>query len=242
MDVSTEELPSAIGCALTVSSLFWIPRAWPVALMQGTVISNPRELFDAAEKYKGLAEKAKTAMNELNNLVSQDKHPDWHSDDREAFIKAHVTPYATALSQTAEMHEGISSSMHLTGVIYTGIGYLSMLTGGFMLACAVAVMGTPPPFDVATDIAANAAAEGAGSTFRGSFTRLSTLTLQVGRTLKFAKNALPALKYAVPGELLVAGAEYAGKSDLKGNKSKGDEISWPAPGNAGQNPGQNPTK
>jgi hypothetical protein len=227
--MDSDVLPSATGLALTVGSLIVIPKAWPLAVMQGTILSDPGEIFGAAEKYKGLAEKAKSAAEELKNLVSQENYPDWHADDRAAFTDDHVTPYAKALNQTADIHEGISSSMHLTGQIYTGIGYLSMITGGFIAACAIAVYGTPPPFDVGTDIAANAAADGAGTVFRRSYLRLTAVAAQAGRTLKLAKNAMPALKYAVPVGALAAVGEYAGKSDFDG-KYKGDDIKWPTMG------------
>jgi uncharacterized protein YukE len=232
-------VPSLTGAAATGIACKWIPMAWPLAVMQGLVISDPGQMWDASESYKGLAEKAKNAIEELNAAVA--KYQDsWEGTDRDKFIADNVKPYSKALQETANMHNGVSGSMNLMGDIYMGIGVLSALLGAFMVACAIAVAGTPPPFDLATFGVANEAAAGSNGVFRGLLLKLQALILRTGIMLKQATSTMPALKVGAVFAGVAGVAGYAGYSDLDGNKSAGDKISWPGATDAGSGAGQNP--
>jgi hypothetical protein len=224
-----DSAPSVLGAGLTTAACFAIPAAIPLAVMQGTVISDPAQIWHAGNRHAELAGQANDAKTQLTQAVDKRASADnWDGNDKNLFVQAHVEPYKTALDQTVQMHNGINSSMGTLAKVYMGAGLLSATIGGIMAACAVAVAGTSwiPGVDVATEGAATATAETSAGVFRSILLKLATLIGNAGRLLK-----------SIKGLIALAGVGYlglnAGKTGLKSNSMT--PTFWP-----GQQPGQSP--
>jgi hypothetical protein len=208
-----DSAPSVLGAGLTTAACFAIPAAIPLAAMQGTVISDPAQIWHAGSRHADLAGQADSAKTQLAQAVDKRASADnWDGNDKNLFVQAHVEPYKTALDQTAQMHNGINSSMGTLAKVYMGAGILSATIGGIMSLCAIAVAGTCwiPGVDVATEGAATATAETSSGVFRSILMKLATLIGNAGRLLK-----------SIKGLLALAATGYfgtkAGKTALEGN-------------------------
>lgn len=225
-----DSAPSVAGFGLTTYACFAVPAAIPLAAMQGTIISDPAQIWHASDRHTALAETATSAQTELMQAV--DKHAradDWSGDDKQMFMQAHVEPYKTALGQTSEMHKNISSSMNTLAKVYMGAGLLSLTIGGIMAACASGVIACSwiPGANAAAEGAATAAAETSSGVFRGILAKLALLISNAGKLLK-----------SITGLLAVAGVGYGGlfmeKSTLEANKTS--TTYWPGTTQPGQAP------
>jgi hypothetical protein len=226
-----DSAPSVIGAGLTTAACFAVPAAIPLAAMQGTVISDPAQIFHAGDRHTALAGKANDAKTQLTSLVDKRASTDqWDGEDKNMFVQAHVEPYKTALDQTATMHNGINSSLNTLAKVYMGAGLLSLTIGGIMAACAVAVAGTSwiPGVNAATEGAATAAAQTSSGVFRSIMMKLMTLIGNAGRLLK-----------SIKGLLALAGVGFLGtwmeKTALKGSTAA--PVFWPG---TNPSPGQAP--
>ena len=225
-----DSAPSVLGAGLTTAACFAVPAAIPLALMQGTVISDPAQIWHAGSRHNDLAGKADSAKTELTQAVDKRASADsWDGNDKNMFVQANVEPYKTALDQTAQMHNGIGDSMSTLAKVYMGAGLLSATIGGIMAACAVAVAGTSwiPGVDVATEGAATATAETSSSVFRSILLKLATLIGNAGRLLK-----------SIKGLLALAAVGYGGtKVGATGLKSHAMSTTfWPGTTPTGQAP------
>jgi hypothetical protein len=225
-----DSAPSVLGAGLTTAACFAVPAAIPLALMQGTVISDPAQIWHAGSRHVDIAGKADSAKTELTQAVDKRAGADdWDGSDKNMFVQAHVEPYKTALDQTAQMHKGIGDSMGTLAKVYMGAGLLSATIGGIMAACAAAVAGTCwiPGVDVATEGAATATAEASSSVFRSILLKLATLIGNAGRLLKSIKGllALAAVGF---------GGTKVGSAELKGHSMS--TAFWPGVAPTGQTP------
>lgn len=188
-----DSAPSVLGAGLTGYACIAVPAAIPLAVMQGTVISDPAQIWHAGSRHAELAGQADSANTQLTQAVDkQASAGNWDGNDKNLFVQAHVKPYKTALDQTAQMHKGIDSSMSTLAKVYMGAGILSATIGGIMAACAAAVAGTfwLPGANVATEAAATATAEVSSGVFRSILMKLVTLIGNAGRLLKSIKGLL----------------------------------------------------
>jgi hypothetical protein len=188
-----DSAPSVLGAGLTTYACFAVPAAIPLAVMQGTVISDPAQIWHAGSRHAELAGQADSAKTQLTQAVDKRaRDDDWDGNDKNLFVQAHVEPYKTALDQTAQMHKGIDSSMSTLAKVYMGAGLLSATIGGIMAACASGVIACSwiPGANVAAEGAATAAAETSSGVFRGILMKLATLISNAGRLLKSIKGLL----------------------------------------------------
>jgi hypothetical protein len=228
-----DSAPSVGGFGLTTYACFAVPAAIPLAAMQGTIISDPAQIWHASDRHTTLAGKAESAKTELTQAVDKRASADnWAGNDKEMFAQAHVEPYKTALDQTSQMHKSISGSMNTLAKVYMGAGLLSLTIGGIMAACASGVIACSwiPGANAAAEGAATAAAETSSGVFRGILAKLALLISNAGKLLK-----------SITGLLAIAGVGYGGlameKSTLGVNKTS--TAYWPGVDQPGQ-PGQTP--
>lgn len=216
-----DSAPSVLGAGLTTYACFAVPAAIPLAVMQGVVISDPAQIWHAGTRHAHLAGQANSAKTQLTQAVDKRASSDnWEGNDKNLFVQAHVEPYKTALDQTAQMHNGIDSSMSTLAKAYMGVGLLSATIGGIMAACASGVIACSwiPGANVAAEGAATATAETSSGVFRGLLMKLATLISNAGRLLA-----------SIKGQLALAATDYfgmkAGKTMLKGNTTM--PTFWP---------------
>jgi hypothetical protein len=225
-----DSAPSVAGFGLTTYACFAVPAAIPLAAMQGTIISDPAQIWHASDRHTTLAGKAESAKTQLTQAVDKRASDDnWAGDDKNMFSEAHVKPYSTALDQTSEMHTHISSAMNTLAKVYMGAGLLSATIGGIMAACASGVIACSwiPGANAAAEGAATVAAETSSGVFRGILAKLAVLISNAGKLLK-----------SIKGLLLVAGVGFGGlfmeKSTLDSNKTS--MTYWPGNPPPGQAP------
>jgi hypothetical protein len=227
MSVLTNATPSITGASLTSAASIVIPAAIPLALMQGTVISDPQQIWNAGDRHTALADQAKSVQTDITQTVDRHATDDkWSSDDKTAFLETHVKPYLTALTKTADMHNGAGSSLSLLAKIYEGLGLLSFAVGSAMAWAAAAVLGVSwvPGVNATTAAAANGVAQTSNGVFRRILLKLGAALLRIGKYLRSIKNLLPALKFTAGIPLVVTGATTfgVGSSSLTGSATPDD--------------------
>jgi hypothetical protein len=193
MAIYNNAAPSITGAALTGAACFFIPSAIPLAVMLASAISDPEQIGRAGDKHGDLATQADSAKTQLTQAVDKRASADnWDGNDKNLFVQAHVEPYKTALDQTAQMHNGIKSSLGTLANVYEGAGLLSLTIGGIMAASAAAVAATLwiPGVDAATEATATAMAQTANTTFRRILFRLVALIHKAAGLLKSIKGLL----------------------------------------------------
>jgi hypothetical protein len=238
IDDLIDSAPSTLGFLLTSGACFLCPAAIPLAAMQGTVISDPAQVWHVGDRHNALADHATATKADITQAV--DKHADadkWSGEDKNAFTEAHVTPYQRALDDTAKMNHGIGGSMGTAAKVLLGIGAFSLTIGTIMAACAAAVAGVSwiPGVNVAAEGAATATAETSSGVFRSLLLKLGALLLRAGKLLQTIKGVLPALKFSAALGVVSGAGEFAGKTGLEGNKFS--TAYWPGVSQAGALPG-----
>ncbi|GAA4505405.1 hypothetical protein GCM10023191_061040 [Actinoallomurus oryzae] len=217
-----DSAPSVLGAGLTTAACFAIPAAIPLAMMQGTAISDPAQIWHTGDRHTALAGKAEDAKHQLTQAVEKHAKDDkWDGNDAQAFKQSNLTPYQTALDQTSELHKGIGGSLGTLAKVYMGAGLLSATIGGIMAACAVAVAGVSwiPGVNAAAEGAATATAETSSGVFRTVLNGLVTVIGTVGRLLTKIKGLLMLAGLGFGGGLV-------GKTMLTGTTQANTSI-WP---------------
>lgn len=197
-----DSAPSVYGAAATSYACFLVPAAIPLAAMQGTVVSDPAQMWHAGDRHTDLAGKADDANKQLTTLVNSRASTDnWEGKDKQSFIDVHVKPYQTALTQTAKTHNNVNGTLNTMAKVYTGAGILSSTIGTIVAGCAVAVAGTwwLPGVDVATMASANAIAGTSTATFSTAVGESTPVLISAGNILT-----------KVPVVLAMAGGGYMG--------------------------------
>lgn len=214
--------PSVAGFGMTSAACFSVPAAIPLAMMQGTCISDPAQIAHCGERHKNLAGKADDTNTHLQQVVDKRASTDkWDGKDKKLFADTHVTPYTQACTQTAKLHNGIGGSLGTLATVYQVVGGLSAVIGGIMLAWSLTVDATAPipGVDLATEGAATAAAETSNGVFRTVLNGLLSLAKKLGPMLKSIKALL-----ALVG--LGFGGGFAGKTMLTGS-TNANTAYWP---------------
>jgi hypothetical protein len=222
LDDFIDSAPSVAGFGMTSAACFSVPAAIPLAMMQGTVISDPAQIWHAGSRHSELAGKADDVKAQLKQVVDKRASADkWDGKDKQNFISMHVEPYNKALDQTAALHKGISGSLGSVAKVYQVVGGLSAAIGAIMLAWSLTVDSTAliPGVDLATEGAATAAAETSSGVFRTVLNGLMALA-----------NKLAPMLMSIKGLLAMAGLGFggglAGKTMLSGSTAANTAY-WP---------------
>lgn len=222
LDDFTTSAPSVAGFGMTSAACFSVPAAIPLAMMQGTCISDPAQIAHCGERHKNLAGKADDTKTQLQQVVDKRASTDkWDGKDKKLFADTHVAPYTQACEQTANLHNGINGSLGTLATVYQVVGGLSAVIGGIMLAWSLTVDATAavPGVDLATEGAATAAAETSNGVFRTVLNGLLALAKKLGPMLKSIRALLTLVGLGFGGGL-------AGKTMLTGD-TKANTVYWP---------------
>ncbi|MCO5996128.1 hypothetical protein [Actinoallomurus rhizosphaericola] len=221
LDDFIDSAPSVTGAAMVGYSSIFVPSAIPLALLLGTAISDPAQIWHAGDRHNASAAQAEKAKTELIQAVDRVSQQDgWKGEAKQTFESTAVEPYKMGLDSTSQGHKGIADSLAALARAYMGAGLLSMTIGGICVACATAVAGTLwlPGANVATESAAMATVRVATTTFQRLLTRLLTL-------LGKAANLMKSIKGLLGLGALYYGGGYMKNMELGASKPQG--TVWP---------------
>jgi uncharacterized protein YukE len=219
LDDWIDSAPSVLGAAFTGYSCFAFPAAIPLALLQGTVISDPAQMVHAGDGHNTQAGWADAAKAQIDQAVAKVSTA-WDGNDKEAFDQTYVQSYKQACDETAKMCRAAADSLKTLGGVFMDAGVISFAIGGVMLAYAVAMAGTwwLPGANVAVETAGTATAEVSSGVMRALLGRVAMLVAKAATLLRSIKAALALAVVGFVGAKTEASTLSTGKDAL---------VAWP---------------
>lgn len=105
--------PSVWGAMNASSAAIVLPLAWPVAILLGTLVSDPAQMWHAGERYDAIATHVRAATTQMTEAVNRRADADhWAEEGRNAFVATRVRPYQQRLKRTAARYDDIKGALH----------------------------------------------------------------------------------------------------------------------------------
>jgi hypothetical protein len=127
--------PSAWGAANAMSAAVVFPLAAIAAVPLAALVSDPAQMWHAADRYGDVAGHIRSASAEITRAVARHADADhWSEQGKNAFMTTRVTPYRDTLDQAAVMFDDIRDTLRGCAVAYTGVGLASAVIGSVVLS------------------------------------------------------------------------------------------------------------
>jgi hypothetical protein len=233
--------PSVWGATNAASAAVVYPLATLVAVPLALVVSDPAQMWHAADRYDGVAGRIRTASTEITQAVTRHASADkWSEKGKNAFVANRVKPYQATLEQAALMYENCGSTLRGCAIGYTAAGLSSAVIGSAMLgyvATLLAAAAVPGVNATATYVANERMVE-ALEVVRGLIRGLAKVNGLAGSIIEALTARFGGLRVALPvlaGGGGALGGYHIGAKDVPAFDATRTTLHWPqqvTPGSA----------
>ncbi|WP_248960500.1 hypothetical protein [Sphaerisporangium perillae] len=161
--------PSAWGASNATAAAWVFPLGWPVAVALMALVSDPAQIWHAADRYGTVARLVRQANDQMTEAVTRrSRADDWTERGRDAFMANRLQPYQAALDEAAGMYDDMDHALKASSVSYTALGLSSATVGAALLSFVAPFLAAAvvPGLNASATYVANTAMVEAGTVVR----------------------------------------------------------------------------